>query len=248
DIDSGSVIMNTLKTIKNAIVCLVLLPRFLVAAVMFWLLDFLCIRKRVFFRMKEQEGDAIDPPLCISDSNRLFSLESLKAVWHGHKLDFLKAAHLGQVAPNTEVVQLEDQRRSRILDYAQDKRPLILNFGSYIADSLVVYIEEAHPSDGWMSTDAPYQIPKHRCLEDRLNAAQLMHLEVPGSLVVVDSMENSSNAAYGAYFDRLYILQEGKIVYQGGRGPEGYRISELRDWLNRYRDGLDRSNNQVIHV
>uniref|UniRef100_A0A3Q2X859 Iodothyronine deiodinase n=2 Tax=Haplochromini TaxID=319058 RepID=A0A3Q2X859_HAPBU len=248
DTDSGSVIMNTLKTIKNAIVCLVLLPRFLVAAVMFWLLDFLCIRKRVFFRMKEQEGDAIDPPLCISDSNRLFSLESLKAVWHGHKLDFLKAAHLGQVAPNTEVVQLEDQRRSRILDYAQDKRPLILNFGSYIADSLVVYIEEAHPSDGWMSTDAPYQIPKHRCLEDRLNAAQLMHLEVPGSLVVVDSMENSSNAAYGAYFDRLYILQEGKIVYQGGRGPEGYRISELRDWLNRYRDGLDRSNNQVIHV
>uniref|UniRef100_A0AAX7T2A6 Iodothyronine deiodinase n=1 Tax=Astatotilapia calliptera TaxID=8154 RepID=A0AAX7T2A6_ASTCA len=244
----GGVIMNTLKTIKNAIVCLVLLPRFLVAAVMFWLLDFLCIRKRVFFRMKEQEGDAIDPPLCISDSNRLFSLESLKAVWHGHKLDFLKAAHLGQVAPNTEVVQLEDQRRSRILDYAQDKRPLILNFGSYIADSLVVYIEEAHPSDGWMSTDAPYQIPKHRCLEDRLNAAQLMHLEVPGSLVVVDSMENSSNAAYGAYFDRLYILQEGKIVYQGGRGPEGYRISELRDWLNRYRDGLDRSNNQVIHV
>uniref|UniRef100_A0A3Q4IGS4 Iodothyronine deiodinase n=1 Tax=Neolamprologus brichardi TaxID=32507 RepID=A0A3Q4IGS4_NEOBR len=248
DTVSGSVIMNTLKTIKNAIVCLVLLPRFLVAAVMFWLLDFLCIRKRVFFRMKQQEGDAIDPPLCISDSNRLFSLESLKAVWHGHKLDFLKAAHLGQVAPNTEVVQLEDRRRSRILDYAQDKRPLILNFGSYIADSLVVYIEEAHPSDGWMSTDAPYQIPKHRCLEDRLNAAQLMHLEVPGSLVVVDSMENSSNAAYGAYFDRLYILQEGKIVYQGGRGPEGYRISELRDWLNRYRDGLDRSNNQVIHV
>lgn len=261
--------MNTLKTIKNAIVCLVLLPRFLLAAVMFWLLDFLCIRKRVFFRMKEQEGDAIDPPLCISDSNRLFSLESLKAVWHGHKLDFLKAARLGQVAPNTEVVQLEDQRRSRILDYAQDKRPLILNFGSCtwppfmarlkafqevvrenadIADSLVVYIEEAHPSDGWMSTDAPYQIPKHRCLEDRLNAAQLMHLEVPGCLVVVDSMENSSNAAYGAYFDRLYILQEGKIVYQGGRGPEGYRISELRDWLNRYRDGLDRSNNQVIHV
>ncbi|KAM7375963.1 hypothetical protein PAMP_005717 [Pampus punctatissimus] len=110
-----------------------------------------------------------------------------------------------------------------------------------IADSVVLYIEEAHPSDGWMSTDAPYQIPKHRCLEDRLKAAQLMHLEVPGCLVVVDSMENSSNAAYGAYFDRLYILQEGKIVYQGGRGPEGYRISELRDWLDQYRERLDNS-------
>lgn len=127
------VMMNTIKAMKNAIVCLVLLPRFLMAAVMFWLLDFLCIRKRVFFRM-EQECDSIDPPLCISDSNRLFSLESLKAVWHGHKLDFLKAAHLGHGAPNTEVVQLGDQlgdqRHSRILDYAKEKRPLILNFGS----------------------------------------------------------------------------------------------------------------------
>ncbi|KAK2825970.1 hypothetical protein Q5P01_020184 [Channa striata] len=219
--------MNTIKAIKNAIVCLVLLPRFLVAAVMFWLLDFLCIRKRVFFRM-EQEGDAIDPPLCISDSNRLFSLESLRAVWHGHKLDFLKAAHLGHGAPNTEVG--------------------VVQRNADIADSVLVYIEEAHPSDGWISTDAPYQIPKHRCLEDRLNAAQLMHLEAPGCLVVVDSMENSSNTAYGAYFDRLYILQEGKVVYQGGRGPEGYRISELRDWLNHYRERLEKSRNLVIHV
>uniref|UniRef100_A0A3B3H9X2 Iodothyronine deiodinase n=1 Tax=Oryzias latipes TaxID=8090 RepID=A0A3B3H9X2_ORYLA len=253
--DSHRDMMNTMKALKNAIVCLLLLPRFLLAAVVFWLLDFSCIRKRVFLRMKEQGGDATDPPLCISDSNRLFSVESLKAVWHGHKLDFLKAAHLGRGAPNTEVVHLEDQRCSRILDYAKDKRPLILNFGSCvvqqnadIADSLVVYIEEAHPSDGWMSTDAPYQIPKHRRLEDRLNAAQLMHLEVPGCLVVVDSMENSSNAAYGAFFDRLYILQEGKVVYQGGRGPEGYRISELRDWLDQYRKGMEKSNNLVINM
>ncbi|KAF0044288.1 hypothetical protein F2P81_003446 [Scophthalmus maximus] len=71
-----------------------------------------------------------------------------------------------------------------------------------------------------------------------------MRLEVPGCPVVVDSMENSSNAAYGAYFDRLYILQGGKIVYQGGRGPEGYRISELRDWLDRYRASLDHPNHR----
>uniref|UniRef100_A0A8C5H2J2 Iodothyronine deiodinase n=1 Tax=Gouania willdenowi TaxID=441366 RepID=A0A8C5H2J2_GOUWI len=71
-----------------------------------------------------------DPPVCISDSNRLFSLESMKAVWHGHKLDFLKAAHLGHGAPNTDVVELQDRRRSRILDFAKRNRPLVLNFGS----------------------------------------------------------------------------------------------------------------------
>lgn len=122
--------MNTIKALKNAIVCFILLPRFFLAAVMLWLLDFLCIRKRIFFRLRENGDCSVDPPLCISDSNRMFSLESLKAVWHGHKLDFLKTAHLGYVAPNTEVVQLGDLKRSRILDYAKAKRPLILNFGS----------------------------------------------------------------------------------------------------------------------
>lgn len=115
-----------------------------------------------------------------------------------------------------------------------------------IADSLLVYIEEAHPSDGWVSSDAPYQIPRHRCLEDRLRAAQL--LEVPGSAVVVDTMDNSSNSAYGAYFERLYILKDQKVVYQGGRGPEGYRISELKDWLERYRRDIEGSRAVVVHV
>lgn len=114
---------------------------------------------------------------------------------------------------------------------------LVLQYAD-IADALVVYIEEAHPSDGWISSDAPYQIRKHRSLEERLSAARLMEREAPGCAIVADSMENSSNSAYGAYFDRLYIVQDGKVVYQGGRGPEGYRISELRHWLDQYRERL----------
>lgn len=117
-----------------------------------------------------------------------------------------------------------------------------------IADSVLVYIEEAHPSDGWVSTDAPYQIPKHRSLDDRLTAAKLMNLETPAVVVVVDTMENTSNAAYGAYFERLYILKDEKIVFQGGRGPEGYRISELKNWLEQYRNTLDNSRTVVVHV
>lgn len=124
----------------------------------------------------------------------------------------------------------------------------VINQYADIADSVLVYIEEAHPSDGWVSSDAPYQIPQHRCLEDRLKAAELMNQEVPGCVVVADSMDNSSNAAYGAYFDRLYILQDSKVVYQGGRGPEGYRISELRNWLDQYRHSIENSRNIVIHI
>nr|AAI06401.1 Dio3 protein [Xenopus laevis] len=117
-----------------------------------------------------------------------------------------------------------------------------------IADFLLVYIEEAHPSDGWLSTDASYQIPQHQCLQDRLAAAQLMLQGAPGCRVVVDTMDNSSNAAYGAYFERLYIVLEGKVVYQGGRGPEGYKISELRMWLEQYQQGLmgTKGSGQVV--
>lgn len=117
-----------------------------------------------------------------------------------------------------------------------------------IADFLVVYIEEAHPSDGWISSDAPFQIPKHRCLEDRLRAAQLMLGALPGGNVVVDNMDNSSNAAYGAYFERLYIVRDERVVYQGGRGPEGYRISELRNWLERYRSDEADCQTAVLQV
>lgn len=117
-----------------------------------------------------------------------------------------------------------------------------------IAESLLVYIEEAHPSDGWVSTDALYQIPRHRCLKDRLRAARLIKDRVPGSVVVVDTMDNSSNAAYGAYFERLYVIKDEKVVYQGGRGPDGYRISELRNWLEQYRQELEGSRPVVVHV
>lgn len=118
------------RVLKHAALCLMLLPRFLLAAVMLWLLDFLCIRKKVLLKMGEQQESPDDPPVCISDSNKMFTLESLRAVWYGQKLDFLKAAHLGRTAPNTEVMLVQERRQVRILDCMKGKRPLILNFGS----------------------------------------------------------------------------------------------------------------------
>uniref|UniRef100_A0A667YJT6 Iodothyronine deiodinase n=2 Tax=Myripristis murdjan TaxID=586833 RepID=A0A667YJT6_9TELE len=118
------------RTLKHAALCLMLLPRFLLAALMLWLLDFLWIRKKVLLKMGERQGSPDDPPVCVSDTNKMFTLESLRAVWYGQKLDFFKSAHLGHTAPNTEVVLVQERRRVRILDCMKGKRPLILNFGS----------------------------------------------------------------------------------------------------------------------
>lgn len=126
--DSGGVQMA--RSLKHAALCLMLLPRFLLAAVMLWLLDFLCIRRKVLLNMGESQDSADDPPVCVSDANKMFTLESLRAVWYGQKLDFLKSAHLGRTAPNTEVVLVQEKRPVRLLDCMKGKRPLILNFGS----------------------------------------------------------------------------------------------------------------------
>uniref|UniRef100_A0A3B4AIS1 Iodothyronine deiodinase n=1 Tax=Periophthalmus magnuspinnatus TaxID=409849 RepID=A0A3B4AIS1_9GOBI len=116
--------------LAHAALCLMLLPRFLLAAVMLWLLDFLCIRRKMLLKMGQGQDGADDPPVCVSDENKMFTVESLRAVWYGQKLDFLKSAHLGRTAPNTEVVLVHERRPVRLLDCMKGKRPLILNFGS----------------------------------------------------------------------------------------------------------------------
>ena len=54
--------------------------------------------------------------------------------------------------------------------------------------------------------------------------------KLPGPLLV-DSMENQANQMFGAYPDRLYIVYKGKIDYQSGYGPFGYKVEELEDRL-----------------
>lgn len=47
-------------------------------------------------------------------------------------------------------------------------------------------------------------------------------------------MLDAANLAYGASPERLYIIQESQIVYQGGPGPMSYRTQEVRVWLENY--------------
>lgn len=98
------------------------------------------------------------------------SWSMLRTVVNMELAELKKTARLGFPAPNCKLVSTEG-REEKLLDYAQDDRPLVLNFGSCswppffirlqndftkvvrdfadVADFLVVYISEAHPSDGW---------------------------------------------------------------------------------------------------
>jgi len=106
----------------------------------------------------------------------------------------------------------------------------------------VVYIQEAHPTDGWQ---VPHNerdgvlTPRHRSITERRTAAATcassLGLTAP---MLVDGMDNAVDRAYGAWPERLYVLsKDGKIAYQGGKGPYGFDPEELECFLRQHLAG-----------
>lgn len=97
---------------------------------------------------------------------------------------------------------------------------------------MIIYIDEAHAEDEWALKNN-ISIKKHQNIQDRLVAARRLLKELPSCPVVLDTMENLCSAKYAALPERLYILQEGKIVYKGNIGPWGYKPEEVRSVLEK---------------
>uniref|UniRef100_A0A452HYB6 Iodothyronine deiodinase n=1 Tax=Gopherus agassizii TaxID=38772 RepID=A0A452HYB6_9SAUR len=102
---------------------------------------------------------------------------------------------------------------------------LVEDFNS-VADFLIIYIEEAHATDGWAFKNNII-IKNHRNLQDRKKAAQFLLKENPLCQVVLDTMENLSSSKYAALPERLYVVQGGKVVYKGGVGPWNYHPEDI---------------------
>jgi type I thyroxine 5'-deiodinase len=103
------------------------------------------------------------------------------------------------------------------------------------ADFLVVYIEEAHAAGEFDFSENFYQIGKHGSLSsDRMAAAEQMIADLDGKIkcpVLVDAMNNEAMNAYGARPERMYIILDGKIAYQGARGPMYNDMAEFKQHL-----------------
>jgi hypothetical protein len=52
--------------------------------------------------------------------------------------------------------------------------------------------------------------------------------------MVVDKIDNAVASAYGGWPDRLYLIgRDGRIAFQGGEGPFGFKPDELEDAIER---------------
>lgn len=102
--------------------------------------------------------------------NCLFTQAMMKSLWEQGTLDIRKSAVCGQKAPDPILVDPSTRQEKRLSKTGDGRKLQVLAFGSYtcpvfrlkfkelrsmaeefhhVADFSVIYIDEAHPADGW---------------------------------------------------------------------------------------------------
>ena len=100
----------------------------------------------------------------------------------------------------------------------------------------MVYIEEAHPTDGWQM---PSNLKDHvlvesaKTFDDRDEAANMcvvkLGLHIPA---LVDDIQDTTERAYTGWPDRLYIIDRaGRVAYKSKAGPFGFHPDDMANVL-----------------
>ncbi len=106
----------------------------------------------------------------------------------------------------------------------------------------VVYIQEAHPTDGWqldVNLEEDVLVASTRTHEERSKAAgscvKDLGIEFPA---LVDGPDDAVERAYTGWPDRLYVIdRDGTIAYKSEAGPFGFKPSEVQSALARLLPG-----------
>ena len=106
------------------------------------------------------------------------------------------------------------------------------------ADFYVVYIQEAHSSDGWQlpineKQSVIYADPKTDA--ERVAVADAcvrgLKIEIPA---LIDNIDNSTEKAYSAWPDRLYVIdKQGRIAFKSAPGPFGFSPEQTEEALRK---------------
>lgn len=103
----------------------------------------------------------------------------------------------------------------------------------------LVYIREAHPTDGWQvpaNTKDEILFTQPTTIGERTEVAQTMCTQLKLTIpCLLDGLDNKVGLDYSAWPDRMYLVgKDGKIVYKGEHGPQGFKPPELIAALDKY--------------
>lgn len=189
-------------------------------------------------------GDGPSVPMLVKS---LFS-EELGALSEGPKV--------GDVAPDF-TLKTRDANETVQLSKVVGKKPTVLLLGNFTcgpfrafypdvdavsqrykdqANFLMVYVREAHPTDGWKMISnerSGVAVKQPTTLAERTGVCdQFCKKLKPNMPVYVDEINDPVGRAYSGMPARLYVIDsQGKIAYKGGRGPFGFNVGEMENAL-----------------
>lgn len=104
------------------------------------------------------------------------------------------------------------------------------------AKFFLVYVREAHPSDGWWMTsnqrvgiDLSQPVDTRQRREVAMQCQKHLELDIP---FLVDSVADEVGTTYSGMPNRLYLIdQQGQVVFKNGRGPFGFHPRQIEQAL-----------------
>jgi hypothetical protein len=97
---------------------------------------------------------------------------------------------------------------------------------------LLVYIREAHPTDGWQvaanKRDGVLLETAKTFDQKEQHADACVRTLGINFATVVDNLDNKVELTYAGWPDRLYLVgKDGRIAWKGSPGPKGFTPPEL---------------------
>ena len=180
----------------------------------------------------------------------------VRGVFSGEIGSMYEGPKLGETAPNFKL-KTPDGKETISLSKLIGPKPVVLILGNFTcgpfrglypdleaiydrhkadATFLMVYVREAHPSDGWImesNTRLGVKVVQPKTLEERVKVCdQFCQKLKPTMPVVVDEIEDIAGNLYSGMPGRFYVIDpHGKVAYKSGRGPFGFKTGEWEQAL-----------------
>ena len=205
----------------------------------------------------EQLRDALIPPGSGFSPGDMPSKETLiKGLMAGEIGSLQEGPNIDEVAPDFELRPLGGGEPIRLSDRI-GRKPMVLVFGNFTcgpfrstypaveavrerqkdnADFLMVYVREAHPTDGWAmkSNDkVGVSVAQPTTFEERQTVAEQCAAKLnPSMPLLIDDIDDTVGNAYSGMPARLYVIDtNGRVAYKSGRGPFGFKPEEMEQAL-----------------
>jgi alkylhydroperoxidase family enzyme/thiol-disulfide isomerase/thioredoxin len=162
---------------------------------------------------------------------------------------------LDELAPDFTLTALDGKKVT--LSKVTHEKPTVLIFGNFTcgpfrsqagnveklyerykqrANFYLIYVREAHPSDGWWMQSnqrAGIDLSQPKDNSQRRTVAQTcqkhLKLDIP---FLVDTVDDHVGSVYSGMPNRLYLIdQQGRIAFKNGRGPFGFHPRQLEQAL-----------------